>query len=62
MAGRGGARPNSGPKHKWTLNGQPIKTYAIRIPEVVTPDEVMQLVREKLAKLESNNTDLSKDD
>ena len=59
MAGRGGARPNSGPKHKWMLNGQPLKTYAVRVPEIITQADIARLIREKIQELETDNLNLS---
>ena len=62
MAGHGGARNGAGRKTKYTLNGEPLKTYSVRIPEVIPEGEIRRFVREKLDELESNKSNLSEDE
>ena len=47
--GHGGARENSGPKGKYTDDeGNSIKTKAMRVPEILSKEDIEKLAREKL--------------
>ena len=52
--GHGGARPGAGRKSKWWLNGKPLKTKLIRIPEVIPDGEINEFIRLKLIEFEEN--------
>ena len=53
--GHGGARDGAGRKPKWRLNGKPLKTKLIRIPEVIPDGEINEFIRLKLIELEEND-------
>ena len=59
MAGHGGARPGSGPKHKWYLFGKHVKTYPVRVPEVITEGVLNEFIGVKLSEVEADKSCLS---
>ena len=48
--GRGGAREGSGPKPKWRHpeTGVPLETYSIRIPTLITKQDIQDLLVQKV--------------
>lgn len=47
--GHGGARDNAGRKSKYTdKNGNPMKSRRDQVPDILTPQDLEKLAREKL--------------
>ena len=53
---RGGARPNSGPKHKWLdANGNELETKPMRVPKIITKQDIQKLIEEKSKDTDKQN-------